>query len=121
MTLNVLGEPLKPCSMDPLTGFFRDGCCNTDEHDRGLHIVCAKMTEEFLIFSKSRGNDLTTPNEAFGFPGLKPGDQWCLCALRWKEAFEAGKAPPVILESTHIDVLGLIPLETLKTYAFVLH
>ena len=94
---NVLGTELEPCSLDPVTGFFRDGCCNTDEHDRGLHVVCTRVTAEFLEFSRSRGNDLVTPRLEFKFPGLKPGDQWCLCAMRWKEAFEAGLAPPVVL------------------------
>ena len=88
--LNVLGEPLQPCSMNPLTGFYRDGCCKTGEDDRGKHIVCARMTEDFLNYTKSRGNDLSTAIPQFGFPGLKPGDQWCLCASRWKEAWMLG-------------------------------
>ena len=91
--LNVLGEPLQPCSMNPLTGFYRDGCCKTGEDDRGKHIVCAQMTEDFLNYTKSRGNDLSTAIPQFGFLGLKPGDQWCLCASRWKEALDAGMAP----------------------------
>ncbi len=110
---NVLGGPLQPCSMDPLTGFYRDGCCNTGLGDRGVHCVCAVMTAEFLQFSKSRGNDLSTPNPDMGFPGLKPGDRWCLCAPRWQEAFIAGFAPPVVLASTHIAALEFVDLEDL--------
>jgi uncharacterized protein (DUF2237 family) len=102
-----------------MTGFYRDGCCNTGAGDRGLHVVCAKMTQEFLEFSAARGNDLMTPNAAFGFPGLKPGDQWCLCALRWKEAFDAGLAPPVVLESTHISTLEFIDLKHLQQHALL--
>ena len=114
---NVLGGPLQPCSMDPLTGFFRDGCCNTDAEDYGSHTVCAQMTEQFLAFSKSRGNDLSTPNPEFLFPGLSPGDRWCLCAARWREAAEAGVAPPVILESTHARALEVIALADLEYHA----
>ena len=114
---NVLGEQLKPCSLDPLTGFFRDGCCETGPTDRGRHIVCAVMTEEFLTFSKAQGNDLSSPAPHYGFAGLKPGDQWCLCLERWKEAHRAGKAPKVILAATHEIALERIPLETLKPYA----
>lgn len=114
---NVLGRELQPCSIDPMTGFYRDGCCNTGEGDIGLHIVCAQMTEEFLEFSTSRGNDLVTPNPMFGFPGLKPGDRWCLCAQRWKEAFAAGVAPPVLLEATHISTLEFVDLEDLQRHA----
>ena len=115
---NVLGEPLVPCSYDPLTGYFRDGCCRTDPEDRGLHVVCAVMTERFLAFSKSRGNDLSTPRPDFDFPGLKPGDRWCLCAMRWMEAYEHGLAPDVVLESTHLNALGVVPLDALRTYAY---
>ena len=113
---NVFGQPLVPCSFEPLTGFFRDGCCKTSAEDVGTHVVCAVMTEEFLSFSKSAGNDLSTPRPEFGFPGLKAGDQWCLCALRWVEAFSAGLAPPVILESTNYSVLDYIPLEILQRF-----
>jgi uncharacterized protein (DUF2237 family) len=105
---NVFGEPLVPCSFDPLTGYFRDGCCKTNQDDVGTHVVCAVITDQFLAFSKSRGNDLVTPVPEWGFAGLKAGDQWCLCALRWKEAFSAGLAPPVVLESTSYHALDLI-------------
>jgi uncharacterized protein (DUF2237 family) len=116
-SLNVLGEPLKPCSFDPVTGFFRDGCCNTGPEDVGRHTVCARMTAEFLAFSRRRGNDLTTPRPEYGFPGLRPGDRWCLCALRWREAWAAGAAPKVVLASTHRSVLELVPLEVLQAHA----
>jgi uncharacterized protein (DUF2237 family) len=112
---NVLGSELVPCSLDPVTGFYRDGCCNTGASDTGLHLVCAVMTESFLAFTKSRGNDLSTPNPVFGFPGLKPGDRWCLCVERWKEAHEAGVAPPVVLEATHISALEFVDLDDLKS------
>lgn len=112
--LNVLGQPLAPCSHDPLTGFFRDGCCRTRPDDTGLHVVCARMTQEFLTFTRSRGNDLSTPRPEWDFPGLRAGDRWCLCALRWKEAFDAGLAPPVLLESTHIRALDVLSLEQLQ-------
>jgi len=115
--LNVLGEPLAPCGLDPLTGFYRDGCCNTDYDDVGIHVVCAKVTREFLEFSRRNGNDLTTPAPSVGFPGLKPGDRWCLCAARWKEALDAGVAPPVVLASTHEEALAVIPLAVLKRHA----
>lgn len=115
--LNVLGEPLVPCSDDPLTGFFRDGCCNTSQEDFGLHVVCVRVTAEFLEFSQSKGNDLSTPHPEFGFPGLKPGDQWCLCAARWQEAWEAGVAPRVLLQSTHAAALRVVKLKNLKEYA----
>jgi len=115
---NVLGGPLAPCSLNPLTGFFRDGCCNTAADDFGSHTVCAQMTEGFLEFSKARGNDLSTPNPEFRFPGLKPGDRWCLCAARWREAAEAGLAPPVILEATHERALEVIALADLEYHAF---
>lgn len=117
MALNVLGTELLSCSFDPLTGFFRDGCCNTDVHDHGSHVVCAKVTAEFLAFSRSRGNDLSTPRPEYRFAGLRPGDRWCLCALRWKEAWEAGVAPPVVLESTHAKALEWIPLDALQAHA----
>jgi len=115
---NVLGTDLEPCSLDPLTGFFRDGCCNTDAQDRGLHVVCTRVTAEFLKFSKARGNDLTTPRPEFNFSGLKPGDQWCLCAMRWKEADDAGPAPPVVLQATHERALDLVTLEQLRSRAY---
>lgn len=114
---NVLGEDLQACGTQPMTGFFRDGCCRTGREDFGHHVVCAQVTQEFLDFSKSVGNDLSTPNPAFGFPGLKPGDRWCLCALRWKQALEAGAAPAVILESTHMLALEHVRLAELKAYA----
>ena len=114
---NVLGTELKPCSHDPVTGFFRDGCCNTTGDDLGAHTVCAEMTAEFLHFSKDAGNDLSTPRPEFGFPGLKPGDHWCLCAARWVEAYEAGKAPRVVLESTHERTLEFTPLKLLLRHA----
>jgi len=115
--LNVLGEPLIPCSEQPLTGFFRDGCCNTAPEDLGLHVVCTRVTAEFLEFSRSRGNDLSTPMPEFGFPGLKPGDQWCLCAARWREALEAGMAPRVVLQATHAAALRIVSLADLKKHA----
>ncbi len=114
VSLNVLGTALVPCSYDPLTGYFRDGCCNTDEHDRGSHVICAKVSQEFLDFSLRQGNDLITPRPEYRFQGLKAGDRWCLCALRWKQAFEAGVAPKVILESTHINALDYVTLEELQ-------
>jgi uncharacterized protein (DUF2237 family) len=116
-SLNVLGGPLLPCSAAPLTGFYRDGCCNTGREDAGLHTVCAVMTVEFLAFSKARGNDLSTPMPEYGFAGLKPGDRWCLCAARWKEALDAGSAPQVVLEATHALTLHVVSLEDLKRYA----
>src|SRR5687768_8827568 len=99
---NVLGTPLRTCSTAPMTGYFRNGCCDTGADDIGLHLVCTRVTAEFLAFSAAAGNDLSTPFPAYGFPGLRPGDQWCLCASRWKEALDAGVAPPVVLEATHI-------------------
>lgn len=114
---NVLGTPLQPCSMDPMTGYFRDGCCNTGSGDFGVHVVCAEVTADFLKFSKSRGNDLSTPVPEYQFPGLKPGDRWCLCAERWKEAYDAGVAPAVVLESTHISMLEFATLEELQAHA----
>ena len=115
--LNVLGEPLDTCSEDPMTGFFRDGCCNTSPEDLGLHTVCVRVTAEFLEFSKSRGNDLSTPMPEFGFPGLQPGDQWCLCAARWQEALKAGAAPKVVLTATHAAALKVVKLADLKRFA----
>jgi uncharacterized protein (DUF2237 family) len=114
---NVLGDDLVPCSLDPLTGFYRDGCCNTGKSDAGLHLVCAEMTEQFLAFTKKRGNDLTTPKQAYGFPGLRPGDRWCLCVARWQEAYDAGVAPPIVLEATHISALEFVDLDTLMANA----
>ena len=115
--LNVLGEPLAPCGLDPLTGFYRDGCCNTGYEDTGIHTVCVRVTAKFLAFSKQRGNDLSTPALQFGFPGLKPGDQWCLCAGRWKEALDAGVAPAVVLAATHEETLAIVALADLKRHA----
>lgn len=114
---NVLGGALIACSISPLTGFYRDGCCKTGANDRGTHTVCAEITDEFLNFTKAKGNDLSTPIPAYNFPGLKAGDFWCLCALRWKEALDAGKAPHIKLEATHEKTLEFIPLEELKKYA----
>ena len=114
---NVLGEPLESCSLDPLTGWYRSGCCETGGDDTGVHTVCAIMTDEFLAFSKSAGNDLSTPMPQYGFAGLKAGDQWCLCAARWQEAFEAGKAPKVRLRATHALTLEFVRLEDLKKFA----
>jgi uncharacterized protein (DUF2237 family) len=117
MAKNVLGGNLETCGTDPMTGFFRDGCCHTGADDVGIHIVCAEVTGEFLEFSRRRGNDLVTPMPQFGFPGLKPGDRWCLCVERWKEALEAGVAPPVVLEATHMSTLEFVSLEELKAHA----
>ena len=114
---NVLGSELEPCGSEPLTGFYRDGCCNTGREDVGLHTVCCVVTAAFLAFSKARGNDLSTPLPQYGFHGLKPGDRWCLCAERWKEALDAGNAPQVVLEATHAVTLQIVPLEELKKYA----
>ncbi|MDI3510872.1 MAG: uncharacterized protein PWQ61_1637 [Betaproteobacteria bacterium] len=118
--LNVLGAELQACSFDPLTGFYRDGCCRTDANDRGSHVICARVTADFLAFSMTRGNDLITPRPEYRFAGLKPGDRWCLCALRWKEALEAGVAPPVHLEATHQKALDYVRLEDLKAHALTL-
>jgi hypothetical protein len=114
---NVLGGPLETCSTDPLTGFFRTGCCETGGGDLGVHAVCIRATAEFLAFSAQAGNDLSTPNEAYGFPGLVPGDRWCLCASRWQEAFEAGFAPPVVLAATHMRALEFVSLQDLVAHA----
>jgi uncharacterized protein (DUF2237 family) len=118
---SVLGRPLRSCSERPKTGFFRDGCCNTSEDDRGAHVVCAQMTAEFLAFSRAHGNDLSTPAPQAGFPGLRPGDRWCMCAERWKEAFEAGCAPPVFLASTHERALEHVSFDQLKRHALDLN
>lgn len=114
---NVLGGELQNCSTNPRTGFYRDGCCNTGPEDSGVHTVCVEVTAEFLEFSKARGNDLSTPMPMYRFPGLKPGDRWCLCAERWKEALIAGKAPAVILAATHETTLQYVTLEELEIYA----
>ncbi|HAC33384.1 MAG TPA: DUF2237 domain-containing protein [Gammaproteobacteria bacterium] len=116
-SLNVFGEPLEPCSMNPLTGYFRDGCCNTADHDLGSHTVCIEASQDFLEYSRFRGNDLSTPRPEFQFPGVQPGQGWCLCASRWMEAHELGMAPPVKLASTHQRALEIVPLELLKQYA----
>ncbi len=118
MPLNVFGTELDPCSHDPLTGFYRDGCCDTGPEDAGVHTVCVIATEEFLAFSRERGNDLSTPRPEFRFPGVQPGDRWCLCASRWKEAWEAGKAPQVVLTATHEASLRFVPLEVLVKFAW---
>lgn len=114
---NVLGEELAACSTDPMTGFYRDGCCNTGAHDVGLHVVCVQVTAEFLEFSRARGNDLSTANPAYQFPGLVPGDRWCLCAARWKEAYDAGVAPAVVLEASHMSTLEFASLEEMRQHA----
>ncbi len=114
---NVLGGRLEPCSVEPRTGFFRDGCCNTDAEDLGLHVICARMTAAFLAFSAERGNDLSSPQPEAGFAGLKPGDRWCLCAGRWREALDAGVAPPVVLSATHEEALAVVTLDDLKRHA----
>lgn len=115
--INVFGEPLEDCSRNPLTGFFRDGCCNTSKQDGGSHTVCVELTEKFLAFSRLRGNDLSTPRPEFGFPGLKPGDRWCLCAARWLEAQQNDAAPPVWLTRTHQKSLKIVPLKILRDFA----
>lgn len=117
MPLNILGEELSCCCTDPMTGFHRDGYCRTGEMDAGRHVICAQVTKEFLDFTLSMGNDLVTPRPEFGFPGLKPGDKWCLCALRWKEALEADVAPPVYLAGTHVNALNYVTLQQLKENA----
>ncbi len=114
---NVLGGELQPCGFDPVTGFFRNGCCETGPHDPGMHTVCAVMTAEFLAYSRAVGNDLSTPRPDLAFPGLRPGDRWCLCAPRWKEALDAGAAPRVVLEATHEETLAIVPLGVLKDHA----
>ena len=114
---NVLGSTLQACSYDPLTGYFRDGCCSTGPNDHGSHVVCAKLTRAFLEFSLAQGNDLVTPRPEFRFAGLKPGDRWCLCVKRWKEALQAGVAPPVVLECTHVNALDVVSLAQLQAHA----
>ena len=114
---NVLGEKLELCCTDPVTGFFRNGVCETGPQDLGTHVVCAQVTEEFLAFTKARGNDLSTPVPSYNFPGLKPGNKWCLCVSRWKEALDAGAAPPIVLEATHEAALNAVPLEVLQEHA----
>jgi uncharacterized protein (DUF2237 family) len=116
-SINVLGEPLKPCSTEPMTGFFRDGCCNTCKEDVGSHTVCIEASQKFLEYSRFAGNDLSTPHLDLGFPGVKEGDRWCLCASRWLEAENKGMAPKVFLENTHIKALEIIPLDVLLKYA----
>ena len=115
--LNVKGGALAPCSNEPLTGFYRNGCCDTGPDDMGMHTVCAVMTEAFLVYSKLAGNDLSTPRPEFGFPGLRAGDRWCLCVGRWREALAAGVAPPVVLEATHEEALAVVPLDDLERHA----
>ena len=118
---NVLGGELDSCSTSPMTGFYRDGHCSTDDSDQGSHTVCARMTNEFLAFSKRTGNDLSTPHPEFGFPGLKPGDQWCVCVSRWEDAFLAGVAPRIVLAATHERALDVVELEELKAHALDLN
>jgi uncharacterized protein len=120
-SLNVFDEPLSPCSEDPMTGFFRDGCCNTGDGDAGSHTVCVELSQEFLEYTRFRGNDLSTPRPEFGFPGLKSGNSWCLCASRWLEAFEAGMAPKVHLRRTHKRALEIVSMEKLKSKAIDLN
>ena len=115
--INIFGDKIEACCHDPVTGYFRDGFCNTDEHDFGSHVVCAEITEDFLIFSKSKGNDLSTPRPEFNFPGLKEGDSWCLCAERWKEAYESGFAPKIYLNKTNKKALSVIDISILKEFA----
>lgn len=114
---NVLGTDLIACSMDPVTGFYRDGCCNTGAEDYGLHLVCTEVTAEFLEFSREMGNDLSTPRPEWGFEGLTPGDRWCVCVERWKQAYEAGYAAPVVLEATHMSALEFVSLEELQEWS----
>lgn len=117
MARNVLGSELTPCSTRPMTGWFRNGCCDTGPGDVGLHLVCCEMTDEFLTFSRQAGNDLSTPRPEYSFPGLRAGDRWCVCVSRWREALEAGHAPKVILRSTHIACLEFLDLEDLEAHA----
>lgn len=114
-TKNVLGEPIEICSIDPMTGFYRNGCCETGVQDTGTHVVCAQVTQEFLEFTKSQGNDLSTPRA--NFPGLKAGDRWCLCVSRWKEALDAGVAPPVVLAATHEKTLSVVSIDQLQEFS----
>ena len=116
-SLNVFGEPLETCSERPMTGFFRDGCCNTGQEDTGSHTVCVEATREFLEYSRFRGNDLSTPMPRYGFPGVRSGDRWCLCAARWLEAYNSGMAPKVYLKRTHQRALEIVPLELLRKFA----
>ncbi len=118
---NVLGEPLETCGEDPVTGYYRDGCCNTGPADLGVHVVCARVTADFLAYTRERGNDLSSPVPAAGFPGLRPGDRWCLCAARWREAMEAGVAPKVVLRATHEAALEHVELADLKRHALDLN
>jgi uncharacterized protein (DUF2237 family) len=118
VAVNVLGGPLEPCSLDPPTGFFRDGTCRTEGVDPGFHAICAVMTEEFLAFTRARGNDLVTPRPELLFPGLRAGDRWCVVAERWREALEAGVAPPVVLEATHASALEFVSLDELEAHAY---
>ena len=120
-SLNVFDEPLIPCGLDPVTGFYRDGCWNTSDDDFGSHTVCVDLSQEFLEYTRFRGNDLTTPQPDYGFPGLKPGDSWCLCAGRWLEAFKDGMAPKVYLRRTHKRALDIVTLDQLKPYALDLN
>ena len=120
-SINVLGGELKPCSVSPLTGFFRDGCCNTCAQDAGSHTVCVEVTRDFLEYSRFAGNDLSTPHPQFEFPGLREGDRWCLCAARWLEAHGKGMAPRVFLNSTHVRALEIIPLDLLEEYAVIIN
>lgn len=115
--LNVLGGPLESCSFAPITGYFRDGCCNTDMHDHGTHVVCARVNAEFLAFSLASGNDLSSPRPEYRFAGLQPGDRWCLCVTRWQQAYVAGVAPPVNLKATHIHALQTVTLQALQAHA----
>lgn len=114
---NVLGGPLQPCSFDPLTGWFRNGCCETEGPDQGMHVVCVEVTAAFLSHQQGIGNDLSTPHPAYGFPGLKPGDRWCVCLGRWKQALDDGAAAPILLEATHEEALAVVPIEVLKAHA----
>ena len=116
-SVNLLGDKLEPCSLDPVTGFLRNGCCEAHVSDAGAHTVCALMTAEFLEFSKAQGNDLSTPRPEFGFAGLKPGDRWCLCAARWREAFDAGRAPKVVMQATHREAATIAPYAALLAHA----
>jgi uncharacterized protein (DUF2237 family) len=118
---NVLGGELATCSLSPRTGFYRDGCCNTGAEDLGLHVVCVQVTAECLEVARAQGNDLVTPMPEFGFPGLKPGDRWCVCAATWRQAFEAGVAAPVVLAATHEETLAVVPLSALKEHALDMH
>jgi len=116
---NVLGQPLETCGRDPMTGFFRDGCCNTGPQDLGVHTICCVVTDRFLTVSAALGNDLSTPMPQYGFPGLKPGDRWCVCAARWLQVFHAGAACPVVLEATHEATLEIVPFDVLLQFAVI--